>query len=599
MLFLHDLTHTLRALCSLVLSLIGTAVQSRRTVCLAFALAAISAVVAFTLSHPVTSRAGGGHRIAAGPPIARLTPAVTFSNQVARIMQRNCQVCHHQGGIAPFPLMTYADAYPLAGAIKAAVVSRRMPHAASARLHTGCTNADTFEGIRRLTDEEIAAIVEWVDAGAPEGDPADLPPPLTFDDQSEWKGDDPDFVFANTPEGFNVPPRLNRDFFRRFPLRSNFEVDRYVTSFEALPGVSDLGLQLDPVHHVTLFIDPSCHSLELERAFAASNPRIPGPGFEGEFTQPTELVGMWFPGANPLRLQDGIGIKVPRGACLVMEIHYTTWHEEPIVDRTLVGLKFARAPVYQERAAALVKNENFTIPAGDPRCNVTATRKLDEDVTLYSLTPHMHQFGTDFLVEAKLPNGEKRCLLDVEYDFKHQATYIYKQPLRLPAGTEVKISAFYDNSENNPRQLNHPPIDIPFGRTSDREMCQLTLGLTYDRQRLVPSTPAVSAIRIIDDELVVFGSDLRPGAFIEIDGKLLPDTQLSGDRLYVFSASEWQAACPEGARARISVINPDGGRTLTRTFFRRSDGLPNGRFKRFIEMFFAGSHIIAVLQARL
>src|SRR5581483_6400562 len=441
-------------------------------------------------------------------------------------------------------------------AIKGAVTSRRMPDAVSVRLDTGCTNADTFEGPRRLTDQEIATIAQWVDAGAPEGNPADLPPPVTYSD-GKWQGGEPDFVFPNTPRGFDVPAQLNRDIFRRFPVRTSFDADRYLTGFEALPGTGDLGRRINVVHHVTLFIDPDCSSLEQEKAFAASNPPVPGPGFEGEFTYPTTLVGMWFPGTNPLRLQEGIGIRIPRGACLVMEVHYTTWHPEVISDQTLAGLKFARTPVLKERLAMLVRNEHFTIPAGNPHYEVNASLTLDDDVTIYSLAPHMHQFGTDYLVETELPGGEKRCMLDVDYDFKHQGTYIYKQPLRLPAGAKINVRAFYDNSASNPRQFNNPPIDIPFGRTSDKEMCQLTVGLTYDHQQLQPlSVASVSAasfdgpVLASEGIIAAFGTNLatqQAAATGDVDpdtpGIQLP-TSLGGTRVSIRDSAGVERLAP-------------------------------------------------------
>jgi hypothetical protein len=498
----------------------------------------------------------------------RRTDQITFTNQVVRLMQQHCQVCHHQGGIAPFPLTAYEEVYPRASSIKSAVVSRRMPDGASARLDSGCGNENTFEGVRRLTQSEIEMIVQWVDAGAPEGNPADMPPPMSFNDGG-WKAGDPDFQFANAPGGFIVPGLLNRDFFRRFPIKTSYESDRYFVSFESLPGTGVIGSQIDIVHHVTLFIDPTCGSLEQEREFAASNPQIPGPGFEGEFTYPTSMVGMWFPGTNPIVLQDGIGIRIPRGACLVMEVHYTTWHPETVVDKTYVGLRWARTPIYKERVTTLVNNVNFVIPAGAKHYEVNATRTFDEEITIYSLAPHMHQFGTDFIAEALLPSGEKRCLIDVEYDFKHQGNYLLRQPIRLPAGTRLNVRAFYDNSEDNPRQFHRPPIDIPFGPTSDKEMCQLTVGLTYDNQALHPSSPDISMIQVSDDSLIITGSDLRPGAFIEINGKLLLDTRIGDRQSYVYSPSDWRDLCSEGKRVKIAVINPDGGRTQTRTFLWR------------------------------
>jgi hypothetical protein len=488
---------------------------------------------------------------------ARRGEAVTFSKQVVRLMQQHCMRCHHDGGHAPFPLTTFAEAYRYAKAVKSAVVARRMPHGVNGtRLENGCGDVDTFEGPRRLLESEIATIVEWVDTDMPEGDRRDLPPPMTFDDDSDghddptslyngWRAGEPDLKIDNGPNGFNVPARLNKDFFRRFPIKTNYEADRFFTTFEAQVGTGDLGRQINVVHHVTLFIDPTCGSLEQEKAFAASNPEIPGAGFEGEMPYAPSLVGMWFPGANPIMLQEGIGIRVPKGACLIMEVHYTTWQDVVVPDKTAIGLRWVRTPVYKERISARVNNENFVIPAGAKHHEVTATKTINEDFTIYSMAPHMHQFGVDIITEALLPNGQKKCLIDVEYDFKHQANYLLKQPITLPAGTTLKVRAFYDNTEDFPRQLNYPPIDIPFGPVSDKEMCQNVIGLTYDNNLLHPSSPTISAIRVNEDSLIITGRDLRPGASIEINGKLLNDTQLGVRRDYVVSYAEWQEASAE------------------------------------------------------
>lgn len=522
----------------------------------------------------------------------RLTEEVTFSNQVVRLMQNHCQRCHQQGGPAPFPLTTYKEALPYARSIKSAVASRRMPRGVfAARLGNGCGDVDTFEGPRRLLDSEIAMVSAWVDAGAPEGNPADMPPPKTFEDgdgpgghtgygYDHWQAGEPDLKIDNGPGGFRVPALMNKDFFRRFPIKTDFEADRYFTSFEAQVGTGDLGRQINVVHHVTIFIDPTCGSLDHEKRFAASNPEIPGRGFEGEFTYPTELVGMWFPGTNPIVMAPGIGVKVPRGSCLIMEIHYTTWQPEVVMDVTTVGLRWARNPIYYERLATRVNNENFVIPAGAKRYEVNAIKTFDDPITIYSMAPHMHQFGTDFITEALLPNGERKCLIDVEYDFKHQGNYLLKQPIRLPAGTKINVRAFYDNTADFPRQLYQPPKDIPFGPVSDKEMCQVTIGLTRENQKLSPSSPAISTIRVIGDQLIVNGSDLRPGASIEINDRLLNDTKLDGSSHFVFSSNDWQELSAKGERVSIAIVNLDGGRSQTKTFIRRDPPKPGGYIQR-------------------
>jgi hypothetical protein len=263
-----------------------------------------------------------------------------------------------------------------------------------------------------------------------------------------------------------------------------------------------------------------------------------------------------------------------------MEIHYTTWQPEVVMDQTAIGIRWARAPVYYERIGTRVNNENFVIPAGAKHYEVNASKTFAEPITIYSMAPHMHQFGTDFIAEALLPDGGRRCLIDVEYDFKHQGNYLLKQPIRLPAGTTIKVRAFYDNSEDFPRQLYHPPKDIPFGPVSDKEMCQITIGLTRDSQLLHPSSPAIATIWVNDDKLIVTGSDLRPGAFIEVNGKLLADTRMGEGQSYVFSPAEWQALYEEGKRMKVAIVNPDGGRSVTRSFFQRNLGEGNSRIQR-------------------
>jgi hypothetical protein len=367
--------------------------------------------------------------------------------------------------------------------MKAAVLSGRMPDGASVRLETGCTKPGTFEGRRRLTPEEIAIIVEWVDSGAPEGDPAELPPPLTFAD-GLWKGGQPDVIVPVTPAGFSVPPHLGRDIFRRFPIRTQFGRTEYLTGFEALPGSGDDAAEHlnRTVHHVTLWVDPDCSSIDLEKAFAASAPEVPGPGFEGMLNtiDPT-LVGFWAPGSSGLQFPEGVGVKIPANSCLLTEVHYATYQETAVLDKTLLGLKLANGPVWRERVDVLVKNNQFMIPAGEPHYAVEARQTLTQDATLFSVQPHMHQIGTDYLAYAVLPTGDKVCLIDAQWDFTHQGTYNYRQPVQLPAGTEVISTCWYDNTEVNPNQIYHPAIGIPFGTASDKEMCQLDMGVVYEK----------------------------------------------------------------------------------------------------------------------
>jgi len=413
---------------------------------------------------------------------SRMNADVTFSKEVVRALQEHCQACHREGGIGPFSLVTFNDAFTHARSIKSAILSGLMPDGASVRLDTGCTRPDTFEGRRRLTPDEIDTIVGWVDSGAPEGDPADLPTPLTFID-SLWKGGQPDLIVPVTPGGFTVPPLLGRDVFRRFPIRTHFGKSVYLTAFEALPGSGDnVSDRLNRiVHHVTLWIDPDCNSIGQEVEFAASDPVVPGAGFEGPFPYATTPVGFWVPGSTGIRLPEGVGVKIPDGSCLITEVHYATYHETAVLDNTLVGLKITDGAVLRERVNFVVQNKDFLVPAGEAHFVVEARKTLSDDATLFSIQPHSHQLGTDFLVYAVLPNGEKLCLIDLQWDFAHQEIYNYRQPVRLPAGTEVISKCWYDNTENNPNQFNHPPLGILWGAASDKEMCEVDMGLVYEK----------------------------------------------------------------------------------------------------------------------
>src|ERR1051326_3321570 len=402
-----------------------------------------------TLQLHTPIRSPGSFRIAVRPVTIRLASRPSRSSLTL-----------HPAGVAPFSLITYTDALPYLAAIKADVISRKMPEV-RVRLETGCTDATTFTGQRRLLKSEIDTISQWVDAGGPEGNPADLPTPLTFKD-GKWLGGDPDMVLPNDPKGFDVPANVNRDIFRNFVIPTNFTEDRYITQLEVLPGIDTSGGK-SLVHHVLIELDPNGDGLKQLADFQKSNPAVPGPGYESVTGAgfPAPLLGSWFPGSDPLYLPEGVGIKIPKGAYIVLQVHYggeTHFLTEAAHDQTLLGIKFARTPIYKERTTMLCRNETFRIPAGDPHYMVIADRvspsevpptkaglTLQDDVVVDSLTPHQHRLATDFLAEAILPNGQTQCLIDVDWDTTHQGTYFYQKPLHLPAGTQIKVTGFYNN----------------------------------------------------------------------------------------------------------------------------------------------------------
>jgi mono/diheme cytochrome c family protein len=386
--------------------------------------------------------------------------AVTFNNQVVRILQKNCQVCHHPGDIAPFSLMTYEDAYLWAGRIEEVTQSRYMPPWKPA---AGCGE---FQNQRGLTDEEIATIAQWVDAGVPEGDPNDLPP-LEFPDG--WTLGEPDLML--TPEVEYQPDPTGGDIYRCFSIPTNLTEDRYVTRIEIRPGNRSI------VHHVLLFVDATGASVALDQADPEPGYTcFGGPGFSAG------IFSGWAPGSRPWQMPDRVGILVPAGSRLVMQVHYHPTGE-PEADRTMVGLHFADGPIQKQFRIFTLINDRFVIPAGATHHLVRAIFTIPRgfDVHALSVFPHMHLLGREMEVRAVFPNRTTQCLVDIsDWDFNWQDMYFYTQPVPIPGGTRLELTAYYDNSANNPNNPNSPPQPVGWGEATTDEMCIAFIGFTID-----------------------------------------------------------------------------------------------------------------------
>lgn len=410
---------------------------------------------------------------------------VTFHKDVEPLLQQQCQACHHSGGLAPFAIETYAQAKGYRNVMKKAVQSGKMPEARPVRLDTGCSQWDTFSGPRRLRPEEIDVFVKWAEAGAPEGDPADAPKPIAWHDPlpGEWTTGTPDLDIQNTEGGFNIPPHVPRDIFRRFPIPTSYDADKYITAIEGHPDNGSWGGKggtFPIVHHMELWIDYSGKSVAQNEKYQKSHPDIEGPGFEGEWDFPETplLIGMWIPGAAPPAIPKGYAYKLPKGAVLVFEVHYAgdRVNEIPINDRSHWGIHFSDEPGLKPFNSYVTRNERFDVPANVPDSQTEWSYTFQNPVTLHGVTPHMHQLGKTYHMEIIRPDQEApSCLADLDWNFEHQNTYFLNQPKDLPAGTKIRWVCSYDNTEENPRQFNHPPADVKSGPTSRDEMCQLTM----------------------------------------------------------------------------------------------------------------------------
>lgn len=389
--------------------------------------------------------------------------SITFARDIAPLFYSQCAKCHHQGEVAPFPLTSYKDAKDHARTIAFAVDSKTMPP----------WKADShgeFRGERKLTPQQIAMVDKWVAEGAPLGDAHAVPPAPHF--PAGWTMGQPDAVF--TPKSSYTLAADGADVYRCFVIPTNFDTDRYVQVAEVKPGNRRV------VHHVIAYLDSSGEA----RRKAAGTPDNGFTSFGGPGFNPSGSLGGWVPGLDPLQAPPGAGMFLPKGADLVLQVHY---HKDgkPETDLTRIGLYFAHGPVDKRVHDMMLINPFIHIPAGDANYEAHAALTVPEDVTLTSVIPHMHLLGHTMTVTAKLPDGETRQLIDVDnYDFNWQTSYVYKSPIELPKGTQLSLVAHYDNSTANPRNPSSPPKQVTWGEQTTDEMCIAFLSYTVDAEHL-------------------------------------------------------------------------------------------------------------------
>jgi mono/diheme cytochrome c family protein len=411
--------------------------------------------------------------VASGPP-AVSGPAdaghpanvVTWSETIAPIVQQHCQGCHHPGDIAPFPLVTYDDAYRQRQKIVRAVDRRKMPP------WKPVAGFGEFLDTRGLSDSEIASIRDWVAAGAPEGTQQKAAPARSW--PQTWTLGTPDVVLA--PDAYEVPSS-DRDVYRCFVIPTDFPEDRYLSAVEFVPGNRAI------VHHVLTYLDTTGASAALD----AAEPGLGYTCFGGPGFLPTGGLGGWAPGARPIVDPDGVGVLLPAGARVVMQVHYHNRRPGSESDRTQIGLHFAKGPVDKRVRWLQLMNRAFLIPAGAPHYEVRASYTIPPGRNLHAvgISPHMHLLGRSMKVTATYPDGSRQPLIYIDdWDFHWQGIYTFAKPVPLPGGTRIDLEAVYDNSAANRRNPTAPPREVRWGEETTDEMCIAFVRVTVDAEKL-------------------------------------------------------------------------------------------------------------------
>lgn len=401
----------------------------------------------------------------------------TFASDVAPILYSKCANCHHEGEVAPFTLTSYRDAKSKAHTIVAVAEQRFMPPW-KAQSH------GEFVNERTLTAQQIETIKSWVAAGAPAGDLSKAPPAPSF--TKGWRMGEPDF--AGQPSAPYSVSADGPDDYRCFVIPTNYPDDRYVSGIEIRPGNSHI------VHHVLVYVDTN----KAARAIKSNDGKPGYASFGGPGFAPTGSLGGWAPGLDPEILKPGLGFRLPKGADIVLQLHY---HKDgkPETDLTKIGLKFSTVPVDKVIHSDNIGDEILKIPAGAKNYEVRSSVTIDKNVTLLDLIPHMHLLGHDMTVTANFPDGSKKILIDVDpYDYNWQTRYTYKQPIPIPAGTKLAMVAHYDNSADNPRNPNNPPKTVEYGEKTTDEMCFAFFSFTEDSEHLTSGQKADSMADITD-----------------------------------------------------------------------------------------------------
>lgn len=363
---------------------------------------------------------------------------VTYSKHVAPILQNRCVNCHRPGQVAPFAMTSYDEVAGWAETIAEVVEENRMPPWHASPDHGKFANA------RNLPDDEKRVLLNWVKAGAPEGDRNDLPSPKSFTDGWQLPRE-PDLIVAMRDKPYDVPASGTVRY-QYFSVDPKLTEDKWVSAAEIQPGERSV------VHHVLVFAktDSELRKFDGEGAFLAA----------------------YVPGFLPQQYPTGMAKLLPAGAKLIFQVHYTP-NGKPAKDLSRIGLLFAdEASITHAVMTSEARKAGGLIipPNADNVQHEANSPKSPVDVQLLNLMPHMHVRGKSFRYELQTADGRRETVLDVpRYDFNWQTSYQLAEPLNVPAGGSMHVVAHYDNSENNLNNPN-PKATVRWGEQTWDEM---------------------------------------------------------------------------------------------------------------------------------
>ncbi len=377
---------------------------------------------------------------------------INYSNQISRILQNHCMECHRQGELAPMELSSFDEVVGWSDMIVEVIDDQRMPpwHADPAH--------GEFKNERRMTSDEKEMIRDWVAAGSPEGNPADLPKAKDYGSNSEWRlPREPDLIVSMSTEALKIPSDGVIDY-QYFVADPGFKKDTWVTAAEIIPGDRSV------VHHSICFVRPP----------------------DGADMKLGGWLAAYVPGQKPPSYDPRQGRLIPAGSKLVFQQHYTT-NGQATEDITRIGLVLGDETQIEHQLLTLIAmNQSFVIKAGDANAKIYGTfERLPQTGELLGISPHMHLRGKSFTLDATFPksNSIKRdsTLLKVpNYDFNWQHIYEFKDPIPLQEIETLDFDVTFDNSSSNP--ANPDPTElVMWGDQTNEEMAVAFAFVTIPR----------------------------------------------------------------------------------------------------------------------
>lgn len=365
-----------------------------------------------------------------------ITTSVTFNKEIIRILQRSCLDCHAPGKIkADISLTSYEDARPWAKAIKEEVLEKRMPPFQAVKGY------GEFHNAYLLSQREIELLVSWIEGGAPRGELKDLPkeivPPVA------WSFGKPQLNLQ--PEQITKIPAGEGEHTACVKLPTNLKQAQWANAIEFLPTNAAAVLSAE------IFLQKQC----------------------GANCEAGEKIGEWVPGQDAIQFPEAAGLLLPANSCLTMKIRYQRGEQEA-QDHSILGVYFAFDDVLLQAQRVAIKPAPTLVAAGAKQ-RVKASYLVRENAEVLAIRPLLFPLATSIEATAIRPDGSAEVLIVAQaYRYNWQPSYFFKQPVKLPAGTRVEVTAYLDNTDNN-RNLS----DDPKAKKFAEPLAELMIGKQY------------------------------------------------------------------------------------------------------------------------